>query len=75
MDTALKRHGWLRDGNGLICLKAILKYRHGWAAHRADCKANKAANLRKQAVTTKCRGEFLCGAKSRDFEKAVDFCA
>ena len=33
----------------------------------------KAANLRKQAVTTKCRGEFQCGAKSRDFEKAVDF--
>ena len=25
MDTALKRHGWLRDGNGLISLKAILK--------------------------------------------------
>ena len=33
----------------------------------------KAANLRKQAVTTKCRREFQCGAKSRDFEKAVDF--
>ena len=32
-----------------------------------------AVNLRKQAVITKCRGEFLCGAKSRDFEKAVDF--
>ena len=30
-------------------------------------------NLRKQAVTTKCRGEFQCGAKNRDFEKAVDF--
>ena len=29
--------------------------------------------LAKQAVTTKCRGEFQCGAKSRDFEKAVDF--
>ena len=24
-----KRHGELRDGNGLISLKAILKYRHG----------------------------------------------
>ena len=33
----------------------------------------KAVNLRKQAVTTKCCGEFQCGAKSRDFEKAVDF--
>ena len=29
--------------------------------------------LAKQAVTTKCRGEFQCGAKNRDFEKAVDF--
>ena len=30
MDTAFKkRHGWLRDGNGFISLKAILKYRHG----------------------------------------------
>ncbi|MCI7017679.1 MAG: hypothetical protein MR923_11425 [Prevotella sp.] len=33
----------------------------------------KAVNLRKQAVTTKCRGEFQCGAENRDFEKAVDF--
>ena len=30
MNTAFKkRHGWLRDGNGFISLKAILKYRHG----------------------------------------------
>ena len=29
--------------------------------------------LAKQAVITKCRGEFQCGAKNRDFEKAVDF--
>ena len=30
MDTALKKTRLgLRDGNGLICLKAILKYRHG----------------------------------------------
>ena len=28
---------------------------------------------RKQAVTTKCRGEFLCGAKSRVFEKSCGF--
>ena len=33
----------------------------------------KAVNLRKQAVITKCRGDFQCGAKNRDFEKAVDF--
>ena len=25
-----QRHGWLRDGKGFICIKAILKYRHGW---------------------------------------------
>ena len=41
MDTAFKKDtAGLRDVNGLISLKAILKYRHGWAAHRADCKAN-----------------------------------
>ena len=33
----------------------------------------KAVNLRQQAVITKCRGDFQCGAKNRDFEKAVDF--
>ena len=32
----------------------------------------KAANLRKQAVTTKCRG-YIYAELSRDFEKAVDF--
>ena len=29
MDTALKGTAGLRNGNGLISLKAILKYRHG----------------------------------------------
>ena len=30
MDTAFKKDtAGLRDGNGLICIKAILKYRHG----------------------------------------------
>ena len=30
MDTAFKKGtAGLRDGNGLICIKAILKYRHG----------------------------------------------
>ena len=33
----------------------------------------KAVNLRKQAVITKSRGDFQCGAQNRDFEKAVDF--
>ena len=35
MDTAFKKGtAGLRDRNGLICIKAILKYRHSWAAHR-----------------------------------------
>ena len=30
MDTAFKKDtAGLRDGNGLICIKAILKYKHG----------------------------------------------
>ena len=30
MDTAFKKDtAGLRDGNGFICIKAILKYRHG----------------------------------------------
>ena len=68
-------------GKGFICIKAILKYRHG--SLRIGCVQGKLScdplqsklsrEIAKQAVTTKCRGEFLCGAKSRDFEKAVDF--
>ena len=51
MDTAFKkRHGWLRDGNGLICLKAILKYRHGSLP-----QSKLSRELAKQAVITKCR--------------------
>ena len=52
MDTALKRHGWLRDGNGFISLKAILKYRHGSLPQ----KSKLSRELAKQAVITKCRG-------------------
>ena len=51
-------------------LKSVIICDNLWTKNSVE---KKAANLRKQAVTTKCRGEFLCGAKSRDFEKAVDF--
>ena len=40
MNTAFKKDtAGLRDGNGLISIKAILKYRHGLAAHRPAYKA------------------------------------
>ena len=51
-------------------LKSVIICDNLWTKNSVE---KKAMNLRKQAVTTKCRGEFLCGAKSRDFEKAVDF--
>ena len=41
----------LRDGNGLICIKAILKYRHGSLPQ----KNKLSRELAKQAVITKCR--------------------
>ena len=69
MNTALKRHGWLRDGNGLISLKAILKYRHG-----SFPQSKLSRGLAKQAVITKCRG-YIHAEPSRAFikNKAVDF--
>ena len=52
MDTAFKKDtAGLRDGNGLISLKAILKYRHG-----SFPQSKLSRELAKQAVTTKCRG-------------------
>ena len=41
----------LRDGNGFICIKAILKYRHGSLPQ----KNKLSRELAKQAVITKCR--------------------
>ena len=71
MDTAFKKNtAGCAMGKGFICIKAILKYSHG-----SFPQSKLSREIAKQAVTTKCRGEFLCGAKSRDFEKAVDFCA
>ena len=52
MDTAFKKDtAGLRDGNGLISLKAILKYRHG-----SFPQSKLSRELAKQAVITKCRG-------------------
>ena len=70
MDTAFKkRHGWLRYGKGLICMKAILKYRHGSLP-----QSKLSRDLAKQAVITKCRG-YIYAEPSRAFikNKAVDF--
>ena len=53
MDTAFKKDtAGLRDGNGLICIKAIIKYRHGSLPQ----KKKLSRELAKQAVITKCRG-------------------
>ena len=52
MDTAFKKDtAGLRDGNGFICIKAILKYRHGSLP-----QSKLSRELAKQAVITKCRG-------------------
>ena len=70
MDTAFKkRHGWLRDGNGFICLKAILKYRHGSFAQ----KNKLSSDLAKQAVVTTYRVKDQCAAQPCLLKKAVSF--
>ena len=70
MGTAFKKDtAGLRDGNGLISLKAILKYRHG-----SFPQGKLSRELAKQAVITKCRGLSM-REPSRAFikNKAVDF--
>ena len=71
MNTAFKKDtAGLRDGKGFICIKAILKYRHGSLP-----QSKLSRELAKQAVTTKCRG-YIYAEPSRVFlKKAVDFCA
>ena len=60
MDTAFKKGtAGLRDGNGLISLKAILKYKHGSLPQ----KNKLSRELAKQAVITKCRVKYQGGAK------------
>ena len=72
------RHGWTRllkktrlgyaMGKGFICIKAILKYRHGSLP-----QSKLSRELAKQAVITKCRG-YINAEPSRVFlKKAVDF--
>ena len=70
MDTAFKKDtAGLRDGNGLISLKAILKYRHG-----SFPQSKLSRELAKQAVITKCC-VYVNAEPSRAFikNKAVDF--
>ena len=70
MDTAFKKGtAGLRDGNGLICIKAILKYRHGSLPQ----KNKLSRELAKQAVITKCRVKYQSGAKPCLFKKSRGF--
>ena len=60
MDTAFKkRHGWLRDGNGYISLKAILKYRHGSLPQKSKLSRELAQASRNHEVLC----IYQCGAK------------
>ena len=59
MDTALKGTARLRNGNGLISLKAILKYRHGSFAHKNKLSRELAQVSRNHEVPWL----YLCGAK------------
>ena len=53
MDTAFKKDtAGCAMGKGFICIKAILKYRHGSLPQ----KNKLSRELAKQAVITKCRG-------------------
>ena len=54
-------------GKGFICIKAILKYRHGSLP-----QSKLSRELAKQAVTTKCR-DNINAELAVPFEKAVDF--
>ena len=52
MDTAFKKDtAGCAMGKGFICIKAILKYRHG-----SFPQSKLSRGLAKQAVITKCRG-------------------
>ena len=62
MDTAFKKDtAGLRDGKGFICIKAILKYRHGSLP-----QSKLSGELAKQAVITKCCG-YIHAEPSRVF--------
>ena len=63
----LKRHGWLRDGKGFICIKAVLKYRHG------SLPQSKLSRELAQASRNHEVPWYINAEPSRVFEKAVDF--
>ena len=59
----------LRDGNGLICLKAILKYRHGSLPQKNKLSRELAQASRNHEVPWL----YQCGASRVFLKKAVDF--
>ena len=70
MDTAFKKDtAGCAMGKGFICIKAVLKYRHG-----SFPQSKLSRELAKQAVITKCCG-YIYAEPSRVFikNKAVDF--
>ena len=69
MDTAFEKDtASCAMDKGFICIKAILKYRHGSLP-----QSKLSRDLAKQAVITKCRG-YIYAEPSRVFlQKAVDF--
>ena len=69
MDTAFKKDtAGCAMGKGFICIKAILKYRHGSLPQsKLSCE------LAKQAVITKCRGISMRSQAVSFLKKAVDF--
>ena len=69
MDTAFKKDtAGCAMGKGFICIKAILKYRHG-SLPQSKLSRELAQVSRNHEVPWL----YQCGAKSRVFEKAVDF--
>ena len=70
MDTAFKKGtAGLRDGNGLISLKAILKYRHGSLPQKNKLSRELAQASRNHEVPWLIQ----CAAKPCLLKKAVDF--
>ena len=69
MDTAFKKDtAGLRDGKGFICIKAILKYRHG-SLPQSKLSRGLAQASRNHEVPW----IYLCGAKPCLFTKSRGF--
>ena len=70
MDTAFKkRHGWAARWEWLNLHKGYTKYRHGSLPQKNKLSRELAPASRNHEVPWL----YQCGAKSRVFEKAVDF--